>query len=252
MNPYNDPLKITKQKPQQGPLSQGPSVSVSQSGITPQDPNWASQPQQSAPPPSPAPAPSPGSVAPQGGLNQQMQGAISNLITQGQQAPSLDAPHLRAQSDAFSVQRQRAAERQRNALAERHAGGGSGALDVGINRIEAQRGFDQGQFDAGLLGSDADRRQAGLLAALGLGGQGLDRDLRREGLDLNRQLGFGDLDLRNRGLSLQGELGRGSLDLDRLRTALQDEQFYAGLGLDAGKYQAYLNQLAMSQLLGAF
>ena len=209
---------------------------------------------QGALPPSPPPsAPAGnGSVPPSNPLNSQMNSAISGLITQGQQAPSLNDPVLKAQSDAFGVQSQRAAERQRASLAERQAGSGSGALDVGINRIEAQRGMNQGNFDASLLGGDADRRQAGMLAALGLGGQGLDRDLRFAGLDLNRQLGFGDLDLRNRGLGLQGELGRGQLDLDRLRTALQDTQFYDALGLDAGKYQAYLNQLAMSNLLGGF
>ena len=44
------------------------------------------------------------------------------------------------------------------------------------------------------------------------------------GVDLQRELGIGDLGLRR-------ELGVGALDIDRMRTQLQNEQFYADLGL---------------------
>ena len=81
-----------------------------------------------------------------------------------------------------------------------------------------------------------------------------DRVVRRllgfAGLDLNRELGRGDLDLRNRTLSQQGALGRGDLAMRLLGTLMQNDQFYSGLGLNAAQLEALLNQNAVTSLFG--
>jgi hypothetical protein len=215
-----------------------------------------------SPKPSPQPTGAVPPAAPSNPLGQQTQGALQMLLTRGQQAPSLDDPVLKPQMEAFNVQRQRAAERQRASAAERLAangmasGGSGGALDTALGQIEAGRGLDEANFGAQLVGQEQDARRNELIKALSIAAQMGDneaaRELQRMGLELNRTLGTGDLDLRGRALTQQGQLGRGALGVDLLRALMQNDQFYSGLGLNAAQMQALFNQNAITQLFGGF
>lgn len=209
-----------------------------------------------APAPSPQPAPqATGAVPPAPGVNpyqQQVQESLTGLITRGQQAPSLSDPTLQPQADVFRATQQRSAERQRAALAERMAAqgmAGSGGFDVGVGQIEAQRGLNEANFNAALVGNEVGARRGDTNFALNLLSQLGDSSALRS---LNQQLGLGDLGLRRDALTQQGQLGRGALGMDLMRALLANDHFYSGQGVDLAKFQALLNQSAVNSLFGGF
>jgi hypothetical protein len=243
------PQPAPQPAPSPGTVRPGPQPGMQIAVSSPSTPAPAPANTGAVPPTTPAPNP----------MQQQTQSALQALLARGQQTPSLADPTLAPQMDAFRAMRQRAAERQRSSAAERAAQTGtlnSGGFDTTVAGIEAQRGLDEANFGAGLLGQEQTARRAELMQALQLAAQMGDaeaaRELQRMSLDLNRTLGTGDLDLRNRALTQQGQLGRGSLGLDLLRALMQNDQFFSGLGLNAAQLQAMLNQNAVSQLLGGF
>lgn len=107
----------------------------------------------------------------------------------------------------------RGADRQRAALAERAAADGtrsSGGFNVGVQGVlENQRESDRG-FAANLAGDRLGAREQQLVQAIqmarAVGQDDIANQLELQRLDLQKELGRGDLALR-------GELGRGQLDL---------------------------------------
>lgn len=213
------------------------------------------------PSPTPPPAPSTGAVPPAGGTSPVESAAQTALLKllEPKPAPSLTDPLMQPIADQYKASRQRGAERDRSAIAERMAAqgmGSGGAFDTAVLAPGQAANRDIATFDANLLKTESDQQRQELLAALGLAGGMGDLNLRRElgygGLDLNRLLGLGDLGVRRDALSQQGSLGRGALGIDLLRTLMQNDQFYSGQGLSAAQFQAMLNQNALQTLLGGF
>jgi hypothetical protein len=107
----------------------------------------------------------------------------------------------------------RSADRQRKALAERAAAGGtraSGGFNVGVRGIQERAGEQDTQFRSGLALDRLQQRESQLVEAIRLaravGQDDIANQLELQRLQLQQELGRGDLALR-------GELGRGQLDL---------------------------------------
>jgi hypothetical protein len=107
----------------------------------------------------------------------------------------------------------RSADRQRKALAERSAAGGTratGGFNVGVRGIQERMGEQDSQFRSGLAMDRLQAREAQLVEAIRLaravGQDDIANQLEVQRLQLQSELGRGDLALR-------GELGRGQLGL---------------------------------------
>lgn len=107
-------------------------------------------------------------------------------------------------------------------------------------------------FNSALTGSYRDLDQQAqeqefqrLLAALGAA-QGL------AGLDLQGELGRGDLDVRRQGLNVQRDLGFGDLDLRRAQLEQQGSQFNRSFGLSTAEAQQRAQQNYWNTILGLF
>lgn len=223
--------------------------------------------------PAQAPAPQPQAAPQVSPIQQAFQGSLLNTLNQSQQQPSITDPALAAQSETFRASQQRSAERQRSQLAERMAsqgfanGGAGGALDAGIGQINAQRGLNEANFDAGLVGNEVSARRNELMQAMQLaasiGNQDaaralqkelsmLDVGLRGRGLDIQESLGGQDIGLRKEAIQQQGSLGRGDLALRLLLGQQGNQQFYDQLGLGAGQWLADFNQNNFMNYMGGF
>lgn len=142
------------------------------------------------------------------------QDALLKYMGKAQETPSLTDSTLAPQVEVFRAQQQRNQERNRLAAAERAAATGqseSGYLDNLINKGVQEQGFNTASFNANLLGGEMNKRreelQAGLQLASATGNAEATRELQsrlaqvsammqQQGLNLQGQLGFGDLDLR--------------------------------------------------------
>lgn len=136
--------------------------------------------------------------------------ALLRLMADAQKPANLTSPALAGQSDAYHVATDRAARRQREALAERmafeglNAGGqGSGAFETGIQGIQENAGEKQGAFDAGLVGQEVAARRQQLTNALQIANA---VGARTEALALQKQLA--DLDNQFRYASLGQQQGQ--------------------------------------------
>ena len=133
-----------------------------------------------------------------------------------------------------------------------------------IDAVLKQRGLAQEQeYNMGRLGLDTElgRGSLDLERLLGTGRLGLDTELGRAGveqnqqqIDLSRILGLGGLDLSNRQFGLETELGRGGLALEqgglaeRIRAAMADEALRKqALGLEGTTSRASTLLQAQSQ-----
>lgn len=142
------------------------------------------------------------------------QNALLSYMKRSQETPTLDDGILGPQTEVYRAQQQRNTERNRRQSSERAAANGmgqSGYLDQQINLGEQQQGSNTASFNANLLGGEMTKRrdelQAGLQLASATGNQEAERELRtrlaqvnaamqQQALNLQGQLGFGDLDLR--------------------------------------------------------
>lgn len=137
-------------------------------------------------------------------------------------------PVYQGQVRAAQVASLRGADRERAALAERAAADGtrsSGGFNVGVQGIlENQRESDRG-FAANLAGDRLSSREQQLMQAISMarsvGQDDIANQLELQRLDLQQELGRGDL-------SLRGELGRGQLRLGEGQLGLG----YDNLGLN--------------------
>lgn len=142
------------------------------------------------------------------------QDALLNFMKRGQETPTLNDSILGPQVEVYRAQQQRNQERNRRVNAERAAASGqseSGYLDNLINQGVQEQNFNTASFNANLLGGELGKRreelQAGLQLASATGNAEADRELRarlaqvsaamqQQGLNLQGQLGSGDLALR--------------------------------------------------------
>jgi len=192
------------------------------------NPNTGGPPQTGAVAPMGAGQNIPGSTLPPdiaglfGGARQQTpvqgayQSALLNFLGRSQETPSLSDSTLAPQVEAFRATEQRNQERQRRAAAERAAASGtsqSGYLDQQIMQGVQDQGFNTAKFNAGLLGGEMDKRRQELRAALQLASATGDNEAARE---LQERLAQVSASMQQQGLNLQGQLGFGDLDLRRM------------------------------------
>lgn len=221
--------------------------------------------------PAGAPAPVPG-----GDLGSSYRGALMDLLND-KSTPSLSDPTIKAQSDAFAVTQDRAAERAREVAAEQaglqgSAGVNSGAFLGDTTGILERAGENKAGFNAGLVGDVVKQKRDELLRAAALAGSSLDaesaRAVQKEIAQLNAQIereriasgektAASDLDLRRYGidsqtklgerdLSLRDKLGSGGLNAEILRILTQNDQFGKNLGANIGMF----NQKSLMEMLG--
>jgi hypothetical protein len=182
-------------------------------------------------------------VTPAGGqtVQSQFRNALLGQLNTDPNNVSLNDPGLKPQMQAFTNAQQRSQERAQQELAEQaFAGGtrGTGAYGAELGAMEQQRGENEAQFGAGLLGQERQQRLASLFQALGLGGEQLTAD---EALRLQRELGIGDLNVRGQANANQLQLGQGQLGLGLLQALLSDRQHGSSLGLQAALGKGQLN-----------
>lgn len=116
---------------------------------------------------------------------------------------------------AYQVQSLRGMDKQRKALAERSAAGGtraSGGFNVGVRGIIERQGENAAQYTSGLALDRLNQREQQLAQAISMaraiGQDDIANQMEIQRLQLQSELGRGDLALR-------GELGRGQLELGR-------------------------------------
>jgi hypothetical protein len=132
---------------------------------------------------------------------------------------------------AYQVSSLRGADKQRKALAERSAAGGtrsSGGFNVGVRGIAERQGENAAQYTSGLALDRLQQREQqlmeGIRIARSIGQDDIANQLEVQRLQLQQELGRGDLALR-------GELGRGQLELGRDNLGLS----YADMVLKANR-----------------
>lgn len=125
---------------------------------------------------------------------------------------------------AYQVASLRGADKQRKALAERSAAGGTratGGFNVGVRGIAERQGENAAQYTSGLALDRLQQREAQLMEAIRIartiGQDDIANQLEVQRLNLQQELGRGDLALR-------GELGRGQLQLGQDNLGLGYDQ----------------------------
>lgn len=141
------------------------------------------------------------------------QTALLKYMGKAQETPSLQDSTLAPQVEVFRAQQQRGQERQRLAAAERAAANGqseSGYLDNLIMKGVADQGMNTASFNANLLGGEMNKRREELNAALQLANATGNAEAARE---LQTRLAQASAMMQQQGLNLQGQLGQGDLAL---------------------------------------
>lgn len=185
---------------------------------------------------------------------------LIGLLGQDPSNISISDPTLRPQADAFAAAQERARRQRQEASAERFGATGmesSGAMDAEVASGYDDMGRNVGAFNASLVGGELQRRRQEIMQAMALAGNMLNADLardlqkelaeidaalRREGLNVQSSLGFGDLSLRDK-------LGTGGLSVQLLQMLMGDKQFGQNLGFQIGAKEADLNNDALMMLL---
>lgn len=193
-------------------------------------------------------------------VNDAFRTQLLDLMSKDPAQVSASDPAIKSQTDAYSAQRQLAQRQEREAAAEHFAAQGldqSGAMDSEISREFGDMGRDVGQFSAGLVGQEQNRRTDMLKSVLALAGDQLsneeklalekqiaaaDDSTKRYGIDASTRLGSGDLDLRK-------FLGNGQLSLGLLQALQGGDQFNKRLGFDIGNAEAGYNRDALLSLM---
>jgi hypothetical protein len=224
-----------------------------------------------APPPPPNTVPVPSNLqSTVGNLFQQQpaspiqsayQDSLLSVLNRAQQPVSIADPSLQPVSDTHRLGMQRTREREQARIAEGNAatGGGGFATDRAGERLRAQEGRTNAEFDANLVKGELDARRGQLMQALSLaqstGNAEAARQLQTQLALLQESVGesqFGrELGFREEALGQQGRLGMGELAL-RLMGLMQGNQYnYDVLGSNNAFNLANLNQRSIQDLLGA-
>jgi hypothetical protein len=178
------------------------------------------------------------------------QDALLKFMAQSQQTPKLDDPTLAPQVEVYRVQQQRNQERNRRSAAERAAATGlgqSGYLDRQIDQGLQEQNFNTAAYNANLLGGELDKRRKDLQLALQLASATGDHEAARE---LQTRLAKVSAQMQQQGLNLQGQLGSGDLSLRLMQTLLGNDQFYDQLGINTALNLEGLNQNALQSIFG--
>jgi hypothetical protein len=149
------------------------------------------------------------------------QDALLKYMKRSQETPTLDDPILGPQTEVFRAANQRNTERNRRSAVERASAQGqnqSGYVDNLIQDGVQKQGFNNSQFNANLLGGELTKRREELQAGLRMAAATGDAEATRE---LQTRLAQVSAAMQQQGLNLQGQLGFGDLDL---RWALGSEQ----------------------------
>lgn len=196
------------------------------------------------------------------GFQNTLRDQVLQKATQGTNI-DMNAPVIKQQVDVFRQEQDRARRDRQMAMAERYGARGaeqSGAMDAEIAASHEDVGRATGGFAAALGAQELAARRNEIADALRSGlvmiesDQGrmlqmklaeMDAALRRQGYDVQRELGMRDIGLR-------GELGRGGLALDAARLAQGDRHFGQNLGFQMADKEAYYNQQALLSLLGGY
>lgn len=176
------------------------------------------------------------------------QDALLKYLGKAQEPVSLTDSTLAPQVEVFRVQQQRNQERNRRQMAERAAATGqseSGYLDNQINKGLQEQNFNTAAFNANLLGREMGSRREELLAALQLASSTGNAEAERE---LRNRLAQASASMQQQGLNLQGQLGWGDLALRQWLGQMGSEQFYDQLGVNTGLSLEELNQRAVQRL----
>jgi len=182
-------------------------------------------------------------------IQQAYQDALLKYMGKAQETPTLDDSILGPQTEVFRAANQRNTERQRRTAVERASAQGqnqSGYVDNLINEGVQKQGFNNAQFNANLLGGELNKRreelQAGLQLAQATGNQEATRELQARLAQVSAAM-------QQQGLNLQGQLGAGDLALRQLQTQLGNNQFYDQLGTNTALNLENLNQSALQKIL---
>lgn len=208
--------------PNLGPL-------VDHNGTATHDPSVPMTPTDPSAPPNPADP-----------LNTKFRDALLRLLDTSD--PSMSDPALKAQSDAFAYQQQRAKESARNVLAERHAGQGgvgvdSGAFDTELTGMEERQGAAQGANDAGLLAHELEARRSQLLSAAALAGNTLNQE---QQLALSSKIADVDAQLRRATLDQQGGQFDKGLSEQQRQFDIESALKRHGIDVSAGQFDRSL------------
>jgi hypothetical protein len=172
------------------------------------------------------------------------QDALLKYMGKAQETPSLTDSTLSPQVEVFRAAAQRGQERQRLVASERAAATGqseSGYLDNLINKGVQEQGFNTASFNANLLGGEMTKRREELQAALQLANATGNAEAARE---LQTRLAHASAAMQQQGLNLQGQLGQGDLALRLQQMLMGNDQFYDQLGVNTALTQEQLNQRA--------
>jgi hypothetical protein len=187
-----------------------------------------------------------------------MRGILTNRLTDlSKPLNVLEDPIYQQQTKAYGVSQARDAARQRRALAERAAAGGtlhSGGFNTGVHQVLENQGEKEAQYSANLAGQRLGEREQQLDQAIqmarAVGQDDVAMQLENEKLALSQaalqlqgQLGFGDLSLRDR-------LGSGQLSLGLLNALQGNQQFYDSLGFNYAGLMNSMNRDATIAALG--
>lgn len=178
------------------------------------------------------------------------QDALLKYMAKAQETPSLEDSTLAPQVEVFRAGAQRGQERQRLVAAERAAANGqseSGYLDNLINQGVQEQGFNTAVYNANLLGGEMGKRREELNAALQLARATGDAEATRE---LQARLAQASAAMQQQGLNLQGQLGGGDLALRLMQTYMGNDQFYDQLGVNTALGLEGLNQRALQIIYG--
>lgn len=178
------------------------------------------------------------------------QDALLNYMKRGQETPTLNDSILGPQVEVFRAAQQRGTERNRRQVAERAAATGqseSGYLDQQIRKGQQEQNFNTAQFNSGLLAKEMGTRREELQAALQLARATGDAEAERE---LRTRLAQVAAAMQQQGLNLQGQLGAGDLALRELLAQMGNDQFYDQLGVNTQLGLEGLNQRALQIIMG--
>lgn len=183
---------------------------------------------------------------------QQMQDAATQRLIQMLTAGDTvdpNSPAMAAQRNTFARANQQGTERARLAASERAAARGTlntGGYDASQVGLEQQAAGRQADYEAGLMAQELQGQRDRTMQALQLAQQA---GLAGEARQLQERLANLDATLRREGYNLQGQLGRGQLALGYLNAMLNNQQANNALGFNYTALQNSANQQAMQNLL---
>lgn len=194
---------------------------------------------------SPTPAAAPAANTTNQGSQDLYRNTLIQQMTQDA-TPDVNDPTIQAQLAPAQAAIERARRDEVNAGAEKAFAGGQDY--TGTERLAASEraGQQSGLMAADLVGRELQARRSQISDALTKMGNTISDDQRRA---LEDKLQTLDATIRQKGLDVQRELGLGDLNLRGIGQQLQNQQFDKRLGFDIGSEQARLNAEALRSIL---